>query len=150
MFIIVGGTGRVRSATVQRFSRTGDPSPLSRGTRRKETAGGHEAPRLPRPKSIRDVDALRAVFRRGRHAFLFSPSAAPSPPTDVEESTNGSMPARRLDGSGLEKVVAQSTYGARPGEHCATSPFEEPGRFRGESRTRSPPAGETRGSVFQR
>ena len=67
---------------------------------------------------IRDTDALRDVFRTGRRAFLLNPPADPSTDTDAEERATVASIVAALDGSGLEKVVAQSTYGARPGERC--------------------------------
>ena len=67
---------------------------------------------------IRDTDAMRAVFRTGRRAFLLNPPAVPSGNTDAEERANVAAILSALDGSGLEKVVAASTYGAFEGERC--------------------------------
>jgi uncharacterized protein YbjT (DUF2867 family) len=68
--------------------------------------------------NIRDVASIREVFRIGRRAFLLNPPADPSGDTDAEERANVNAIIEALEGSGLEKVVAASTYGARPGERC--------------------------------
>jgi uncharacterized protein YbjT (DUF2867 family) len=67
---------------------------------------------------IRDVDTLRGILRSGTRAFLLNPPA--DPPSDPDEEERGNVAAiiTALDGSGLEKVVAQSTYGAFDGPRC--------------------------------
>src|SRR5262245_34985755 len=65
---------------------------------------------------VHDPNALRAVLRSGRRAFLLNPPAAPSTDTDAEEKRTIAAILSALEGSGLEKVVAQSTYGAQAGE----------------------------------
>lgn len=65
---------------------------------------------------INHRDALRAVFRTGTRAFLLNPPAPTSTDTDVEEHRTLTGIAAALEGSGLEKVVLKSTYGAQPGK----------------------------------
>ncbi len=65
---------------------------------------------------VRDVGALRRVFKGGRRLFLLNPPAPPSTDTAREERENLRSILSALDGSGLEKIVAQSTYGAQPGD----------------------------------
>ncbi|MGZ2488243.1 hypothetical protein ACVITL_006828 [Rhizobium pisi] len=67
---------------------------------------------------VRDSDNLRAVFRTGRRAFLLNPNANVSTDTDREEHDTVRSIVTALEASGLEKVVAASTYGAQPGERC--------------------------------
>jgi uncharacterized protein YbjT (DUF2867 family) len=67
---------------------------------------------------VHDVDTLRVVFRSGRRAFLLNPPAAPHTDTDAEEKATVAAILSALEGSGLEKLVAESTYGAQPGERC--------------------------------
>ncbi len=61
---------------------------------------------------------LRAVFRKGSRAFLLNPPARPARDTDAEERANVESIIEALKETGLQKVVAASTYGARPGERC--------------------------------
>lgn len=65
---------------------------------------------------IEDIGSLKAAFEKGRRAFLLNPSANPSSDTDAQERRTIDNILRALEGSGLEKVVAASTYGAQPGE----------------------------------
>ena len=117
MHIIIGGTGQVGSATAQALLARNEPVTVV--TR---DANHGDALRVLGAKiveaDIRDTSKLRDVFRSGTRAFLLNPPAAPSTDTDQEERTNVAAIIEALDGSGLEKVVAQSTYGARPGERC--------------------------------
>lgn len=64
---------------------------------------------------VHDVAALRATFQRGRRAYLLNPPAPPSSDTDREERATARAILEALEGSGLEKVVLQSTYGAQRG-----------------------------------
>lgn len=117
MHIILGGTGRVGSAAARALLERGEPVTIvtrdaARGADL-QAAGAAVA-----VVDIRDVGALRDVFRSGKRAFLLNPPAPPSSDTDVEERANVAAIVEALDGSGLEKVVAASTYGARPGERC--------------------------------
>jgi uncharacterized protein YbjT (DUF2867 family) len=117
MHIILGGTGQVGSATARALLRRGEPVTIitrdaDHGSDLKE-AGARIA-----VADIRDVAGLREVFRAGTRAFLLNPPAAPSGDTDAEERANVAAIVKALDGSGLEKVIAASTYGARPGERC--------------------------------
>jgi uncharacterized protein YbjT (DUF2867 family) len=65
---------------------------------------------------IADPVALREVLRRGRRAFLLNPPADPSVDTDAEELRTAHSIAAAVEGSGLEKVVVASTFGAQPGD----------------------------------
>jgi uncharacterized protein YbjT (DUF2867 family) len=48
--------------------------------------------------------------------FLLNPPAAPSSDTATEERRSLAAILSAINGSGLEKIVAESTYGAQPGE----------------------------------
>lgn len=61
------------------------------------------------------MTALRKLFPSARRAFLFSPPTSPDTHADAGERANVDAIIAALEGSGLEKVVAASTYGARPG-----------------------------------
>jgi uncharacterized protein YbjT (DUF2867 family) len=117
VFVIVGGTGRVGSATAEALLAQGQPVTfIARNASR--TGRWRERGAQVAVADVRDVDALRSVFRRGRRAFLLNPPADPSSDTDQEERATVRCLLAALDGSGLEQVVALSTYGARPGERC--------------------------------
>ena len=115
MYVVLGATGHVGSATTKALLAAGqavtavvhDPA---KGQAWRER--GAEVVAV----DIHDVDALRRVLKTGRRAFLLNPPAAPSTDTDAEERETVRCLLAALDGSGLEKVVAESTMGARPGE----------------------------------
>ncbi|WJH38628.1 NAD(P)H-binding protein (plasmid) [Aliirhizobium terrae] len=64
---------------------------------------------------LKDTDALRDVFRRGKRAFLLVPQAPPTTDTNTEELRTANSIADAVEGSGLEKVMVVSTYGAQEG-----------------------------------
>jgi uncharacterized protein YbjT (DUF2867 family) len=65
---------------------------------------------------VNDTDHLRRIFQIGRRAFLLNPPCdiAGDPSQDERRSAFSIVSA--LKGSGLEKVVMASTYGAQPGK----------------------------------
>ncbi|TWC17508.1 MULTISPECIES: NmrA family NAD(P)-binding protein [unclassified Pseudomonas] len=115
MYVIMGGTGHVGSATVQAL--LAQAAPVIVVTRK---AAHGEQWRAQGARIIeadaQDIDSLRAAFRLGRRAFILNPPAPPSTDTDAVERQTVANILAALDGSGLEKIVAQSTAGAQPGE----------------------------------
>jgi uncharacterized protein YbjT (DUF2867 family) len=114
MFIIMGGTGHVGSATASALLDRGEKVAIV--TRDASHAGKSRA----MGAEIAEVDlentaALRAVFRRGRRAFILNPPADTSLDTDAVERRTVADILVALEGSGLEKVVAESAGGAQPG-----------------------------------
>jgi uncharacterized protein YbjT (DUF2867 family) len=85
MHIILGGTGHVGSAAADAL--------LARG----------------------QAVTIVSRFRQGNRLFLLNPPAPPSTDTAAEERKSLASIFRALEGSGLEKIVALSTYGAQPG-----------------------------------
>jgi uncharacterized protein YbjT (DUF2867 family) len=114
MHVIMGGTGHVGSATAAALLERGEAVAIVTrdATRAVEwRARGAEIAEA----DVEDVAALRAVFRRGRRAFLLNPPADTTTDTDVVERRTVANILAALEGSGLEKVVAESTGGAQPG-----------------------------------
>ncbi|WP_352558698.1 NAD(P)H-binding protein [Mesorhizobium sp. M0129] len=115
MHVILGGTGHVGSAAAMALLRQGEDVTVV--TRDESKAAwlveqGAEAA----VADVLDVEALREVLRRGKRAFLLNPPADPSTDTDAEERKTVGAIAAALEGSGLEKLVVESTYGAQAGE----------------------------------
>lgn len=117
MYIILGGTGQVGSATARALLEEGQEVTIVTRDRRHGAELAKAGARIAQV-DIRDVDTLRAAFRRGRRAFLLNPPAEPSGDTDKEEMAAVGAILAALDGSALEKVVAASTYGAFEGDRC--------------------------------
>lgn len=65
---------------------------------------------------IRNTTALHNLFLKGHSLFLLNPPAPPATDTVAEEKKTLYSILEALKDSAIKKVVAQSTYGARPGE----------------------------------
>ena len=117
MYVILGGTGQVGSATARALLDEGEEVTI---VTRDESHGEDlkKAGAIIAVVNVRDVEALRGMFQSGKRAFLLNPPADPSGDTDKEERENVAAIIAAVDGSGLEKVVAASTYGAFEGERC--------------------------------
>lgn len=115
MFIVMGATGHVGSVVADALLTKGEAVAVL--TRDPGQAGPWEAKGARVIKAdADDADSLRQAFQQGRRAFLLNPPADPSGDTDTVELRTGASIVAALEGSGLEKVMAASTYGARPGE----------------------------------
>jgi uncharacterized protein YbjT (DUF2867 family) len=115
MYIIMGGTGHVGSATAAALLARGAPVTIVTRDAKRASHWRERGAALTQADA-HDVAALRAAFRGGRRAFLLNPPADPSTDTDVVERSTVTSILAALEGSGLEKVVAESTGGAQPGE----------------------------------
>jgi uncharacterized protein YbjT (DUF2867 family) len=117
MHIIIGGTGRVGSATARSLLRRGERVTIV-------TRNGAHAAELAAAGAriavtdVRDVARLREILGSGTTALLLNPPAAPATDTDAEERATVDAIAAAVEGAGLQKVVVASTYGARPGPPC--------------------------------
>ena len=115
MYIILGGTGHVGSATAFALLREG--APVTVVTRDRDHARALErAGATVAVGDVHHVDAVRAILRTGRRALLLNPPANVKGDSDIEERRTASAIVEAVRGAGLEKVVAVSTYGAQPGE----------------------------------
>lgn len=115
MHIILGGTGHVGSAAAKALLDKGEAVTV---VGRDPAKGDEWQARGAKfvVIDVRDAEALRAVLRTGKRAFLLNPPADISGDTDRDERATAVAIVAALEGSGLEKVVAASTYGAQPGE----------------------------------
>lgn len=115
MYVIMGGTGHVGSAVAATLLARGEAVTIV--TRDAEHAAHwRELGAQVAEADVNHVPSLRAVFRRGRRAFLLNPPADTSTDTDVTERRTVAKILEALDGMPLEKIVAESTGGAQPGE----------------------------------
>lgn len=115
MHIVLGGTGHVGSVVAETLIAQG--APVTVVTRNEANAGRAKA--LGAQIAVADVhdsERLRDIFRRGSSLFLLNPPAPVSSDTDAEERKTVASIVAALEDSGIEKIVAESTYGARPGD----------------------------------
>jgi len=115
VYIILGGTGHVGSSVATTL--------LEKG--KKVTVITHNPQKAPEWEQkganvtivdVYDSDTLHAVFKNGERVFLLNPEADPATDTVIEEQRTLSSILKALENSGIQKVVAQSTEGAQPGE----------------------------------
>jgi uncharacterized protein YbjT (DUF2867 family) len=115
MHIILGATGHVGSALAQDLLARSEPvTVVTRDAHKAEalrTKGAHVA-----LVDVFDTHALHRVFKGGHRLFVLNPPAAPSTDTVAEEHRSLRAILSALEGCRLEKIVAESTYGAQPGE----------------------------------
>lgn len=116
MIVVMGATGHVGGAVAEALLARGEAVTVL--TRHPDDAGAwRDRGADVVAADAADAASLRAAFRRGRRAFLLNPPADPAGDTDATELRTIAAILAALDGSGLEKVVAASTYGARPGQN---------------------------------
>ncbi len=115
MFVVLGGMGRVGSAAADALLAAGRPvTVVTRDAGRGEPWRARGAGVAV--ADLHEVGAMGSALRRGRRAFLLNPPADPAADTDEAERATVRCVLAALDGAGLGKVVAGSTYGAQPGE----------------------------------
>ncbi|HEX7665233.1 MAG TPA: NmrA family NAD(P)-binding protein [Polyangiaceae bacterium] len=116
MNIVLGATGHVGSAVARHLLEEKEPVTVVGRDRAKLEAFEEMGARIA-IVDVHDAPGLRAVLDHGERLFLLNPPAAPSTDTDVEERRTARAIVAAVEGSKLEKIVAESTYGAQPGAH---------------------------------
>jgi uncharacterized protein YbjT (DUF2867 family) len=114
MYIILGATGHVGSAVAETLLTQGEQvTVITRDKSKLEEWKQKEAEVAV--ADVHNVDELRQIFRGGQRLFLLNPPALPSTDTVAEERKSMHSIISALEGSGIEKIVAESTYGAQAG-----------------------------------
>jgi uncharacterized protein YbjT (DUF2867 family) len=114
MHIILGGNGHVGSAVAQTLLSQGEPVTIVS----RNSSSIPEWQKCGAQVEVVDVHntvELHRVFAKGKRLFLLNPPADPATDTDVEERKSLASILEAIKDSGLEKIVAESTYGAQPG-----------------------------------
>ena len=115
MFVVMGATGHVGAAVADELLLRGQEVTIL--TRHPDRVGAwQDKGARVAAADAEDVNSLRQAFRSGKRAFLLNPPADPSGDTDATERRTIANILAALEGCGLEKVVAASTYGAQPGD----------------------------------
>lgn len=115
MYLILGGTGHIGSSLARALLSRGEPVTVvtrdpERASRLREEGAAVET------ADAYDVESLRRVYRCGERLFMLNPPADPASDTQLEERRTVANMVQALAGSPIRKVVAESTFGARPGE----------------------------------
>ena len=118
MHIILGGNGHIGSVLAETLLSQGEPVTIVSRDSSSESKWRKLGAQVA-VADVHDASRLEKVFAQGKRLFLLNPPAAPASDTDVEERKSVASILAAVKNSGLEKVVAQSTYGAQPGQHIA-------------------------------
>jgi len=117
MYVVLGATGHIGGAVVANLVRDG--ANVVAVTRSEEKAQRcRDAGASAAVLDIADVASLRGLFRKSKRAMLINPPADVSGDTDIAERRSVEHIITALEGSELERVVAESTYGAQPCKYC--------------------------------
>ncbi len=115
MHIILGATGHIGSALTKILLGQGEPvTAVTRDPQKGEKfrqMGAHIA-----VVNVLDTEKLHRTFKQGKRLYLLNLPAPPDTDTAKEEFKTVDAIISALEGSGIEKVVAESTYGAQPGD----------------------------------
>ena len=115
MYIILGATGHVGSAVAQSLLDQGESiTVITRDAQKGQ--GWQQKGATVAVADVHDTNQLRAVFQGGKRLFVLNPPAPITTNTAQEERHSVRSILAALIDSGIEKIVAQSTYGAQPGE----------------------------------
>ena len=115
MYIILGGTGHVGSAVVKSLLDKDEKVTLI--TRDAEKAKVFKKKgAFIEVADVLETEKLKAIFVTGQRLFLLNPPPLPNTNTVAEEKKTLSSILKALKGSGIKKVVCESTYGAQKGD----------------------------------
>lgn len=115
MVIILGGTGHVGSAVAEHLLKKGQQVTII--TRRREkTPTWEKRGAKTAVVDVNETAKLHEIFKTGTRLFLLNPPADPQGDTVAEEERTLASILNALKDSGIEKTVAESTGGARPGD----------------------------------
>lgn len=112
MHVVLGATGHIGSVLTSRLLAAREP--VTAVTRDADKALELESRgACAAVLDVRDTAKLRALLGPGVRFYLLVPQAEPSTDTVVEEQAALRSILAALRGSGVERVVAESTYGAQ-------------------------------------
>ncbi|MCG2617775.1 NmrA family NAD(P)-binding protein [Terrimonas sp. NA20] len=116
MYIILGATGHIGSAVAQHL--LDQQQEITIITRSPNNAALWEKKgAVTAIADIRNTTALKNIFSKGKYLFLLNPPASPHSDTTVEELLTINSILEAVKDSPIEKIVAESTYGAQPGDN---------------------------------
>ncbi|MBW8523753.1 NmrA family NAD(P)-binding protein [Chryseobacterium chendengshani] len=116
MNIITGGTGKVGSAVAQSLLKRGEKVKIISRSSKDELKWKKKGADWA-TTNIQDTKFIHEVFKSGEKVFVLNPPANPQLDTDIEESKTVALLLESLKDSGIKKIVAESTMGAREGKN---------------------------------
>lgn len=114
MYIILGGTGNVGSSVAESLLEKGKAVTVLTHSPEKVSEWAKKGAKVE-VVDVYDSERLHEVFKTGERLFLLNPPADVSKDSVAEEQWSLSSILKALENSGIDKVVAESTYGAQKG-----------------------------------
>jgi uncharacterized protein YbjT (DUF2867 family) len=115
MHIILGATGHIGSVLVKLLAERGEQ--VTGVTRNRDNVAQIEAAGAKAAVvDVQDTEALRELFKKGTRLYLLNPPGNFGGDASAEEKQSLSSIISALADSSIEKIVAESTYGAQPGD----------------------------------
>jgi uncharacterized protein YbjT (DUF2867 family) len=115
MHVILAANGHIGSVVAQNLLERGEPVTIVLHSDSSAADWKQRGARVA-IADIHDTRALTKIFREGLRLYLLNPPAPPSTDTAREERKTVASILAALDESPIEKVVAESAYGAQPGD----------------------------------
>jgi uncharacterized protein YbjT (DUF2867 family) len=115
MYVIMGATGHIGSALTRKLLQHKEPVTVIVRSEEKGQQWREQGAEIV-VADVLDTKKLRQAFNKGKRLFVLNPPAPPHTDTVTEEKRTVQSILAALDGSDVEKVVAESTYGAQPGD----------------------------------
>lgn len=115
MYIVLGGTGHVGSSVAATLLEKGQAVTIVTHNAQK-TGEWQRRGAKTAVVDVCDIGKLHQVFKTGKRLFLLNPPAGIATDTVAEEQRTLSCILQALLNSGIERVVAESTEGAQPGD----------------------------------
>ncbi|WP_436484320.1 NmrA family NAD(P)-binding protein [Chitinophaga sp. ARDCPP14] len=115
MHIVLGGTGHIGSALAETLIKKGEPVTIISRDPKKKQQWEQKGAEVAIADAL-DVKRLQKIFNTGEKLFLLNPPADPSTDTVAQEKETLNAILTALGESQIKKVVAESTYGAQPGD----------------------------------
>jgi uncharacterized protein YbjT (DUF2867 family) len=115
MHIILGATGHIGSVLIKLLAERGEQVTgvtHNRDNVKQIEAAGAKAAVV----DVQDTNGLRALFKKGTRLYLLNPPGNFAADSLAEEKQSISSILSALEDSPIEKIVAESTYGAQPGD----------------------------------
>jgi uncharacterized protein YbjT (DUF2867 family) len=116
MNIILGATGHIGSSLAKNLLEEGEPVTVIVRSEEKGKQWEEQGAEVT-IADILDTDSLQKAFNKGEKLFLLNPPAPPNTDTVKEEQKTLTAILNALrKAKNIKKVVAESTYGAQPGQ----------------------------------
>ncbi len=115
MHVILGANGHIGSVVAHRLLARGEPVTVVLHSDAKADDWKRKGA-VVAVADVHDSEVLGRVFRTGKRLFLLNPPAPPDTDTDQQERKSVASILAAVDRAHFERIVAQSTYGAQPGE----------------------------------